>query len=83
MYMYILKNLNTSLLFLYINKTKLKPQARLQKSDIKIFNWVTLSAIPLVSKIWTSSNLLHVVHLLYVKMCSFAHMRNESNLTFP
>ena len=83
MYMYILKNLNTSLLFLYINKTKLKPQATVQKSEIKIFNWVTLSTIPLVSNIWTSSNLLHVVHLLHAKMRSFSHIRNESNLTFP
>ena len=72
MYMYILKNLNTSLLLLYINKTKLKPQARLQKIDIKIFNWVTLSTIPLVSNIWTSSNLHHsFIICKYVQLCAY------------
>ena len=29
----------------YVNKTKFKPQATVQKSEIKIFNWVTLSTI--------------------------------------
>ena len=62
---------------------KLKPQATVQKSEIKIFNWVTLSTIPWISNIWTSSNLHYVVHLSYAKMCSFAHIQNESNLTFP
>ena len=90
------KNLKTSLLlfyihmyvynrqcqFCYINKTKLKPQSTVQKSEIKIFNWVTLSTIPWVSNILTSSNLHHVVPLSYAKMCSFAHIQNESNLTF-
>ena len=66
--------------FLFINKTKSNRQAAVQKSEIKIFSLVTLSAIPWVSNIWTSSN--HVVHLLYGKMCGFAHIRNESNLTF-
>ena len=69
--------------FLYINKMKFKPQATLQKSETNIFNWVTLSTIPLVSNIWTSSNLRHAVQLLYAKMCSFAHILNESNLTVP
>ena len=66
-----------------INKTKLKPQVTVQKCETKIFNWVTLSTVPLVSNICTSSNLHHVVHLLYAKMCSFPHIRNGSNLTFP
>ena len=26
----------------YVNKTKFKPQATVQKSEIKLFNWVTL-----------------------------------------
>ena len=29
----------------YANKTKFKPQATAVKIEIKIFNWVTLSAI--------------------------------------
>ena len=29
----------------YVNKTKFKPQVTVQKSDEKIFNWVTLSTI--------------------------------------
>ena len=31
---------------LYINKMTLKPEATVQKSEIKIFNWVTLSTKP-------------------------------------
>ena len=73
---------NTQCQFLYINNTKFNPQATVQKREIKVFNWVTLSTIPWVSNIWTSSNLHYVVHLLYAKMCSFAHIRNESNI-FP
>ena len=73
---------NTQCQFLYFNNMKFNPQATVQKREIKVFNWVTLSTIPWVSNIWTSSNLHYVVHLLYAKMCSFAHIRNESNI-FP
>ena len=61
------------------------PVSLYEKDEIKTSsnNLVTLSTIPLVSNIWTSSNLYDVVHLLYAKTCSFAHIRNESNLTFP
>ena len=90
-------NFNTSLLFflqayicqnrqcqfLYINKTKFKSQATVQKSDLKIFYLVTLSAIPWVSNTWTSSSIHYVVHLLYVRTCSFAQILNECNVTFP
>ena len=47
--------------FLY-QQDEIKPQATMQKSELKIFNWVTLSTIHLVSNIWTSSNLHHVLH---------------------
>ena len=30
----------------YVNKTKFEPQATVQKSEIKIFNMLTLSSIP-------------------------------------
>ena len=30
----------------YVNKTKFKPQATVQKSETKFFNWVTLFSIP-------------------------------------
>ena len=30
----------------YINKTKFKPQATGQKSEIEVFNWVSLSTMP-------------------------------------
>ena len=43
----------------YDNETKFKPKATVKKSEIKIFNWVTLSTILYVSNVWTSSNLLH------------------------
>ena len=29
----------------YVNKTKFKPQATVQKSEAKIFNWVTPSTM--------------------------------------
>ena len=29
----------------YVNKTKFKPQTTVQKSEIKIFNWVAVSTI--------------------------------------
>ena len=61
----------------YVNKTKFKPQATVPKREIKIFNWVTLSTILWISNIWTSSNLLHLVYLVYIKWCSFAHIINE------
>ena len=35
----------------YVNKTKFKSQATVQKSEIKIFNWVTRSKILQVSNI--------------------------------
>ena len=54
-------------LLVYYVKTKFKPQATGQKREIKIFNWVTLNTIPLVSNIWVTSNLLHLVNLLYKK----------------
>ena len=75
-----LKSLNTSLWFFYKHT-----YAKIDNAGffIKIFNWVTLSTIPWASNIWPSFNLHHVVHLLYAKMCSFAHIRNESNLKFP
>ena len=34
----------------YVNKTKFKPQATVQKSEIKILNWVTLSTILYTAK---------------------------------
>ena len=34
-----------TMLVFYVNKTKSKPQAIVQKSEIKIFNWVTQSTI--------------------------------------
>ena len=36
----------------YVNKTKFKPQATVQKSEIKVFHWVTLFTIPKFSNIW-------------------------------
>ena len=63
-------------------KTKFKPQATGQKLETKIFNWVTLNSIPLVPNIWATSNLLHLVHLLYTKMCSFVHIIDKLNLAF-
>ena len=35
-----------TMIVFYVNKTKFKPQAKGQKSEIKVFNWVTLSTIP-------------------------------------
>ena len=61
----------------YDNETKFKPKATVKKIEIKIFNWVTLSTILYVSNVWTSSNLLHLVHLAYKKWCSFANVINE------
>ena len=77
------KSQNKQSQFFYINKTKVKSQVTVQESEIKIFNWVTLSAIPWVSNMWTSSNLHRVVHSLYEKMCNFAHILNECKLIFP
>ena len=64
-------------LLVYYVKMKFKPQATGQKREKKIFNWVTLNTIPEVSNIWVTSNLPHLVDLLYSKMCSFAHIINE------
>ena len=61
----------------YVDKTKFKPQVTVQKSEKKIFRWVTLSTILQVSNIWTSSNLLHLVDLAYTKRCNFPHILNE------
>ena len=62
---------------------KAKPQATVQKSEKKKnCNWVTLSTILSDSNIWTSSNLLHLVHLVHTKRCSSAHIINGLNLTF-
>ena len=47
-HIYALLKQNRQCQFLYINKAKLKPQATMQKSEIRIFNWVTLSIIPWV-----------------------------------
>ena len=63
----------------YVNKTKFKPLKQQCKK-------VTLSTIPYIHvhvNICTSSNLLHLVHLLYTKMCIFAHMINAGSVTFP
>ena len=62
---------------------QIKTSTNSAKKWNKDFNWVTLSTIPWVSNIWTSSNLHHIVHLFYAKMWSFAHMQNKSNPTFP
>ena len=51
----------------YVNKTKFKSQATVQKSEKKIFNWVTRPTTLQVSNIWPSSNLLHLVHLVHSK----------------
>ena len=40
----------------YVNKTKFKSQATVQKSEKKIFNWVTRPTTLQVSNIWPSSN---------------------------
>ena len=42
----------------YVNKTKFKLQAIVQKSEKKMFSCVILSAILYVSNIWMSSNSL-------------------------
>ena len=63
----------------YINKTEFKPQATVQKSEIKIFNLVTLSTILSDSNIWATYNLLHLAYLVYIKWCTFAHIKiNET-----
>ena len=64
-------------------KMKLKLQATGQKREINVFNWMTLNTISKDSNIWATSNLLHLVYLLYTKMRSFAHIINEGDLTFP
>ena len=55
-------------LLVYYFKMKFKPQATGQKREINNFNWMTLNTIPLVSNIWATSNLLHLVNLLYAKI---------------
>ena len=57
--------------FIYINKTKYKPQATVQKSE---------SGFQIYERQPTYT--IYVVHLLYRKMDSFVHILNECNLTF-
>ena len=57
------------MLVFYVNKTKFEPQATGQKSEIKIFNWVTLSTI-----FWFQ---IYGHFLLSTKMCSFVNVINE------
>ena len=49
-------------LLVYYFKMKFKPQATGQKREINNFNWMTLNTI------WATSNLLHLVNLLYAKI---------------
>ena len=58
-----------------VNEMNFKPQATVQKSEVKFFNWVVLFTIPYVSNIWMSSNSAHLVHLLFYYIQKDADLR--------
>ena len=51
----------------YVNKTNFKPQATVQKSEIKILNWVTLSTI-----LYTAKNTVISPNFMVWKFCGKA-----------
>ena len=58
-----------------VNEMKFKPQATVQKSEVKFFNWVAQFTILSVSNIWTLLNLPHLVHLLFYYIQKNADLR--------